>query len=156
MTLFDTNFGQQWYGLAVAGAVDADHTAIAAFIAASSNKHFYWVSTQETGVLVANDTTDIAFMLKQANVGQVAVEYNGSSIYSAISLAGLMMTVDYAGSNTVRNAMYGQEPGITGDLINATQLAALLAKNANGFLHTTTEPPSCSRVSARTAHSSIQ
>jgi hypothetical protein len=134
VTLFDTNFGQQFYGLAVAGAADADHTAIAVFIAASSNKHFYWVSTQETGVLVANDTTDIAFLLKQANVGQVAVEYNGSSIYSAISLAGLMMTVDYAGSNTVRNAMYGQEPGITGDSINATQLAALLAKNANGFV----------------------
>ena len=30
--------------------------------------------------------------------------------------------------------MYGQEPGITGDSINATQLAALLAKNANGFV----------------------
>jgi hypothetical protein len=134
VTLFDTQFGQKWYGLAVAGAQDADHTAIGAFIAASSNKHFYWVSTQEGGCIVATSTTDIAYLLQQANVSDVAVQYNGSSLYSAISLAALMMTVDYTASNSVRAAMYGTEPGITADNLNATQLAALVAKNANGYV----------------------
>ena len=26
VTLFDTDFGQKWYGLAIAGAADADHS----------------------------------------------------------------------------------------------------------------------------------
>jgi hypothetical protein len=134
VTLFDTQFGQQWYGLAIAGAADADHQAVGAFISSSTNKHFYWTPTQEGGVIVPTSTTDIAYLLKAANVGQVAVQYNGTSIYSAISLAALMQTVDYTGSNTVRAAMYGQEPGITPDALNATQLAALIAKNANGFV----------------------
>lgn len=134
VTLFDSTFGQQWYGLMVAGAQDADHTVIADFIAASSNKHFYWTATQEGGVLVGTSTTDIAYMLKQANVGQVAVQYNGSSPYAVASLAALMLTVDYGASNTVRAAMYGQEPNITGDPLNAAQLAALIAKNANGYV----------------------
>ena len=134
VTLFDTQFGQQWYGLSIVGAADADHEAVGPFLAASSNPHFYWVSTQEAGVLVAATTTDIAYILQQANVGNVAVQYNGNSPYSSISLAALMLTVNYSGNNTVRAAMYGQEPGITPDTINPTQRASLIGKNCNGFL----------------------
>lgn len=134
VTIFDNTFGQQWYGLSIIGAADADHLAVQAFIAASINKHFYWTSTQETGVLVATDTSDIAYALKAANLAKGAVQYNGSSPYSAASLAGRILTVDYSGSNTAIALMYQQEPGITPDTLNALQLANLLAKNCNAFL----------------------
>jgi len=134
VTLFDEQFAQQWYGLAIAGAADTDHLAVAPFLAGSINKHFYWTSTQEAGVLVAATTTDIAYTMKQANVGNVAVQYNGASAYSALSLAGLMQTVNYGGKNTVRPAMYGQEPGITPDNLPSPQMASVIAKNANAFV----------------------
>lgn len=134
VTLFDTNYGQQWYGLAVIGAQNADISAIGTLLAASSNKHFLWVSTQDTGVLVSATTTDIAYTLKQANAGNVAVQYNGSDANSAVSLAALMLTVNYGGSNTFRPAMFGQEPGVTADTVSTSQLAALIAKNANAYL----------------------
>jgi hypothetical protein len=134
VTLFDTNFAQKWYGLAIAGAADADHSAVGAFLAASSNAHSYWVSTQEGGVLVLTDTADVAYVLQQAADPNVIVQYSGSSLYSALSLAALMLSIDYTGSKTVRQAMYGQEPGITSEAFNATQLASLLAKNANAFV----------------------
>jgi hypothetical protein len=133
-TIFDTNYGQQWYGVMIAGAADADHTAVSSLLAGSSNKHFYWDSTQEGGVLVPGDTTDIAYVLQAAKTPNVAVQYSSSSPYAVASLAALMQTVDYTGSNTVRAAMYGQEPGITAENFNSTQLASLLAKNANAFV----------------------
>ncbi len=134
VTLFDTQFGNQWYGLSIPTAADADDTAVTAMIAASSNKHFYFKSTQETGILVAGSTTDIASVLKNANVSKVAVQYNGSSPYSAISLAGRILPVDYTGVNTDINLMYKNEPGIAPDFLNIGQLNAALAKNCNVFV----------------------
>lgn len=134
VTIFDQNFGQQWYALNILGAVDADHQAVAPFLAASINKHFYSISTQEAGVLVTADTTDIAYVLQQAKTPKTAVQYNGNSPYSALSLMARILTVDYTGSNTAINLMYKQEPGILPDNLNSIQLASLLAKNCNAFL----------------------
>jgi hypothetical protein len=134
VTIFDTQFGQKWYGLAIPSAVDADRTAVAALLAASSNRHFYWISTQEAGVIVPTDTTDIAYLLQAAKTPNTAVQFSSTALHPAESLAALMMTVDYSGSNTVRAAMYGQEPTIAPEYLSSTQLAALLAKNANAFV----------------------
>jgi hypothetical protein len=134
VTLFDELFGQQWYGLSILGAADADDLAATAFLQGSSNKHFYFKSTQEAGVLVAATTSDIASALKASNVSKTAVQYNSSSPYSAASLAARMLSIDYSGSNTVTQAMYQQEPGVKPDALNSNQLAVLLSKNCNGFL----------------------
>jgi Protein of unknown function (DUF3383) len=133
-TLIDQMFGSQWYGMAIIGAADTDHLAVAPFLAASQNKHFYFTSTQEAGVLVSSFTTDIASELMAANVAKTAVQFNGSTPFSAISLAGKMLSVDYTGSNTVIAAMYQNEPGVAPDNLNSLQLAALLGKNCNAFL----------------------
>ena len=134
VTLFDENFGQEFYGLSVLGAADADHQAIAPFLKASSNKHFYFISTQETGVLVAATTTDIASVLSAAVTPKTAIQFNGGSAFSVASLAARILTVDYTGSATAITLMYKQEPGITPDRLNSTQLAAALAKNCNVFV----------------------
>jgi hypothetical protein len=81
VTLFDADFGQLWYGLSVLGAADSDELAISSFLTSSTNKHFNFASTQEAGVLVAATTSDLASVLSLANVGKVAVQYNGASPY---------------------------------------------------------------------------
>lgn len=134
VTLFDQQFGNQWYGLGILGAQNSDITAIQAFISASSNKHFGFYSTQEGGVLVSGDTANLAYELMNANVSDCAVQYNGGSPYSALSMAGRILPVDYTGQNTASNLMYKNEPGITADNLNLGQMNALVAKNCNAFV----------------------
>lgn len=133
-TLFDTNYGQNWYALTVCGAADSDHTAIAPFIEAATNKHIYGVSTQEGGVLSSVSTTDIAYLLQAAGYTRSIVQYSSSTPYSVCSLLGRILTVNYSANNTVITLMYKQEPGIVPENLNVTQINALEAKNANVFV----------------------
>lgn len=134
VTVFDNQFGQRWYGLTIPEAVDTDHLAVAAYIEASNNKHFHGVSSQEAGILSSVSTTDIAYLLKQAKYNKTAVQYSSSNPYSAASLLGRALTVDYNGNNTVITLMYKQEPGITAENIATAQLNALEGKNCNVFI----------------------
>src|SRR5258708_9417800 len=83
-TLFDTQCGQQWYALTILGAADADHTAVSAFIEGTSTYHYYGVSTQAAGVLLATSTTDIAYLLgpNGTKPNRTATQYSSSSPYS--------------------------------------------------------------------------
>jgi hypothetical protein len=134
VTALDAQYGQNFYGITVLGAADSDHIAIAPFLSASSNKHFYLVDTQETGVLVSSTTTDIGYVLSAANVGKTAVQYSSYSPYAGISMMAKMLGVNYSGQNTALTAMYQQEPTITPEQLNVNQLSALIAKNCNAFL----------------------
>lgn len=134
VTLFDSNYGQQWYAVTVPSASDADHLLIAAYIEATTTKHFYGVSTQEAGVLVASDTTNIAYQLKGFGYKKTAVQYSSSNAYSVVSLLSRILTTDYTGNNTVITLKFKQEPGITAETINTTQANALEAFNCNVFV----------------------
>lgn len=133
--LFDLNYGQTWYGLMVIGAVDNDHLAIAAAIEASGNKHVYFVSTQEAGVLVAAVTNDIASLLEGFGYRRTWCQYSSTSSYAAISAAARILPTDYNGNNTVITLFYKQEPGVVPESINETQVNALEAKNCNVFVN---------------------
>jgi hypothetical protein len=133
-TLFDANYGQQWYALTVPSAVDADHLAIAAYIEAASTKHFYGITTQEAGVLVGSDTTNIAYQLKGLGYKKTAVQYSSSNPYAVASLLARILTTDYTGNNTVITLKFKGEPGITAENLNSTQANALEAFNCNVFV----------------------
>lgn len=134
VTLFDQEFGQQWFALTVIGAVDADHEAIAPYIeAGTSNLHFYGVTTQEAGCLVPSSTSDIAYILAQGNYSRTAVQYSSQNAYAVVSLLSRILTVDYTGNNTVITLMYKQEPGIVPEILTETQAEALEAKFCNVF-----------------------
>ena len=130
----DANFGQSWYAVTVLGAVDGDYEAIAAYIEASTTKHFHGVTTQESGVLVSGDTSDIAYLLKGLNYNKTCVQYSSSNPYAVVSLLARILTTDYTGNNTVITLMYKQEPGITAETLNSSQIDALEAKNCNVFV----------------------
>ena len=132
--LFDLQFGGAWYGLTVLGSADADSEAIASYIEADTVEHFFGVSTQEAGVLVGTSTSDIAYILSQAAYTKTAVQYSSTNPYAVVSLLGRILTVNWNGNSTAIALMYKQEPGIIPELLNATQMAAVLAKNANVFV----------------------
>lgn len=133
-TLFDGQFGQQWYALFIIGAADSDHQAVGPFIEGTTTKHFYGVSTQEAGVL-ASTTTDIAALMQQAKLNKTAVQYSASSPYAVVSLLARILTVDYAGNNTAITLMYKQEPTIVAETLSQTQMTNLLSKNCNVFVN---------------------
>lgn len=133
-TLFDANYGQLWYALMITGAVNSDHLAVGPFIEATTNKHVYGVSTQETGCLVSSDTSNIAYQLKALGLNKTAVQYSSYSAYAAASLLGRILTVDYTGNNTTITLMFKQEPGIAAENLNASQADALASFNCNAFI----------------------
>jgi hypothetical protein len=134
VTLFDQNFGQNWYAVTVLGGVDADYLAVGAYIEAATNKHIHGVSTQAAGTISSVSTTDLAYLLKQLAYKRTVVQYSSSNAYSACSLLGRILTTNYNANNTVITLMYKQEPGIVPETLNVTQVSALEAKNANVFV----------------------
>lgn len=134
VSLFDANFGQNWYAVTLLDGGNGDHIAIAAFIEAATNKHLYGISTIEAGVVSSTSTTDIAYIMGQLKYKRTVVQYSGSNIYAVCSLFGRILTVDYNGNSTVITLMYKQEPGIVAETLNASQVTALQTKNCNVFL----------------------
>lgn len=134
-TLFDANFGQQWYAMTIIGAVNADHLAVAAFIQGANSKHVYGVTTQEAGSLSAVSTSDIGYLLKQLRYSRSIVQYSNGNPYAVVSLLGRALTVDYTGNSTVITLMYKQEPGIVAESLTSGQVQALQDKNVNVFVN---------------------
>lgn len=131
--LFDNNYGQTWYAVAVLGAADADYTAISAYVEGTTTKHYHAVSTQEAGVLSPVDTSDVAYELMQLGYNKTGVQFSSANPYAAISLLARILTTDYTANNSSITLMYKQEPGITAENLNETQIGALEAKNCNVF-----------------------
>jgi hypothetical protein len=134
VTLMDSTFGQKWYAAFVCGAVDADHLAIAAYIEGTNTKHSYGVNTQASGVLVASDTSNIAYQLKQLAFRKTAVQYSSNSLYAVVSLLARILTTDYTANRTVITLMYKTEPGVVAEQINSNQVLALTGFNCSVFV----------------------
>lgn len=132
--LFDAQFGQGFYALTIPEAVDADHLAVAALVEGLNAKHVYGVSTQAAGVLVAGNTSDIAYQLKALGYKRTIVQFSSNSAYSVASLLGRAITVDYTGNSTVITLMFKQEPGIVAETLTETQVNALEGKGCNVFV----------------------
>lgn len=132
--ILDSNFSNQWYGLAALGGADADYIAVAGYIEAASVKHYQGVTTQEAGALVPTDTSNIAYQLKQLGYKKTACQFSSSNPYAVVSYLARILTTNWQGNNTVITEMFKQEPGVVGESLNQTQAAALLANNCNVFV----------------------
>ncbi len=135
VTLFDQQFGQQWYAVTVLSAADSDHEVIAPYIEAAANFHYYGVTTQEAGVLSSASTTDIAYILAQGKYTRTGVQYSSTNTYAVCSLLGRILTTDYTGNNTTITLFYKQEPGITAETLTESQIDVLESKNCNVFVN---------------------
>lgn len=136
VTTLDTLYGGLWYGLFVAGASDGDIEAIAPYVeAAATAPHYFAANTQEAGVITTGDTSNVAYVLKQTGYNHTAVQYSSTSLYAAVSFLARILTTNWTGSNTAITLMFKQEPGVTPETLNTTQMTALLANNANVYVN---------------------
>jgi hypothetical protein len=132
------NLSNAWYGLAIATntmPADSDILNVAGIIEAANPHRFFVATTQETGALSSTSTSDLAYLLQQLGYNHTACQYSSSSPYAGVSLFARQATVNYAGSNTVINLMFQQEPGVVPETLSESQAAALKAKNCNVFVN---------------------
>lgn len=131
--IFDNQFSSQWYGLEIPAAVDADHLAVAAYIEAASNNHFYGVTSSEAGILSSAIDDDIASELQTAKYDRTAIQFSGSSNYAIASFLARILTTNWSGVNTAITLNLKAEPGITPEDLTDAQADTLLAKNCNVY-----------------------
>lgn len=134
VTLMDNRFSSLWYGMVIPGASVADQVAIAAFLDATSTPHFHGVTSQDPNELVTGQTTSLGYLLKQAANNSTLWQYSSTDPYAVVSALARILTTNWTGSNTAINLMYKQEPGVTPEQLNLTQVAALEANNGNVFV----------------------
>ena len=135
VTTMDQAIGQQWYGLNVPSAVNADHLAISAYIEGAVVKHIYGITTQEAASLVPSATTDIGYQMSQLGYKRTLVQYSSSSAQAVISAMARILTTNYNGSATVMTLKFKQEPGVVAEYLNVSQVASLTAKHVNVFVN---------------------
>ena len=134
-TLFDANFGGQWYAMVMPSIVaDADHLAVQAFLqSGSTRKHFYGATTQEAGALVPTSTTDLAYTMGNSSNNKSMCTYSSTSAVAVVSALARILFVNYSGQNTMISLAYQTMPTLTPENISSGQLAILMAKNCNVY-----------------------
>lgn len=131
------NMSSAWYGLTFAASVqptDDQSIAVCDFIEALDLKRMFGVSSQDTAILSAASSNDIASLMMANNYLQSLCQYSSSSPYAVASLFGRAFSVNFNGNNTTIALMYKQEPLITGEVLTTTQADTVEAKRCNVFV----------------------
>ena len=134
VTLFDSYWSDQWYGLVIPTAVDADHSAVGSYIEAATAAHMYGVTSSEGAILTSSTSSNIAYTLKTLGLTHSLVQYSSSSAYAVLSLLARILTTDWTANNTAITLMYKDEPGITAETLTETQMGYLEGYNCNVFV----------------------
>jgi Protein of unknown function (DUF3383) len=134
VTIFDTYWSDQWYGLAIPSAIDTDHSAVAGYIEAATAAHIYGVTSSDAAILTSSTSTNIAYTLKTAGYTHSLVQYSSTSAYAVLSLMARILTTDWTANNTAITLMYKSEPGITAETLTETQMGYLEGYNCNVFV----------------------
>jgi len=131
------NVSNDWYGLTVAASVvpaDADLLEVAAFIEGTGVSRIFGHTLQNSGVLDAAITTDLASQLKDLGYKRTFLQYSSSNRFAVSSIFGRAFTVNFQGSNTTLTIKFKQQPGVAPERLTVGQAAALRAKNCNVFV----------------------
>ena len=133
----------QWYFLTVAPLIatgaspapqQADHIAVGSYILASSRTRRYGVTIVTTDCLDPTQTSDLASIIQQANNKRIFWQYSSTNPYAVMAFIGRAATVDFNAQNATITLAFKQEPGITVEGLNETQMATMRAKGGNAFL----------------------
>src|SRR5208337_1783100 len=132
---FQINYPTLWFGLFVCSAASTDYLAIQGYLEATGGSHFQGIPTQDANCLNPNDTTNIAYLLKQLKYNFCVVQYSSTSLYAVVSLLARILTTNWTASDSAIDIMYKQEPGIVADYLTSTQSAALQGFNCNVYVN---------------------
>jgi hypothetical protein len=141
VTLFDVTYPTLWFGLYVCGASASDYQAIQAYIETGSGQHFQAIPTQDSNTLVSGNTTNLAYLLKQANYNYCFCFYSSTSLYAAVSALARILVTNWNASNSAITLMYKQLPGITADNLTSTQVAIAAGFNCNMYVNYNIQGP---------------
>jgi hypothetical protein len=128
--------GYGWYALTFAAThvlTDVQHLAISGYIEAASDKHIYGITTNEGSCLDPANTTDIGSQAMLADYMRTVIQWSNTP-HAVNSYLGRALTVNYEGSNTTITMKFKQEPGVTPELMNATQASTLANKRLNAYV----------------------
>lgn len=118
-----------WYGLVLDSNSEAEVKAAAAWVEA--NRKLFCANTSDSGVLDADEDTDVASDLKAASYARTALLYSGKELlsYSAAAWMGDRFPYD-PGAATWK---FKTLAAVTVDSLTAGQRAAALEKNCNVY-----------------------
>jgi len=124
-----------WYAGVVLPTVANDVMLAASLVVEGLGKKRI-IGTTITSSTVLDNTvsTDLASVLKTANLKRSFTQYSASS-YAIASFFGRAATVDFTGSKTTLTMKFKTEPGVVAETLTETQAAALKAKNCNVFVN---------------------
>lgn len=135
LALFDDQYGQRYYGVAIPSATTAAVAlTAAAYIEASGPKHVLFLTSQDAGTLSSVSTVDLPYQAKAAGYKRTFTQYSSTAPYAAVSAAARILAVNYEGDNTTITLKFKQEPGVIAEALSVTQALAAEAKNANLFI----------------------
>lgn len=131
------NISAQWYGLMFAASVqptDDQNIDVCDFIEALELKRSFGVTIQNTNVLSALVTSDLASRMEDGAYRQSFNQYSSSAPFAVASIFGRAFTVDYTAENTTITLMFKQEPGVTAEDLTENQALILANKRCNVFV----------------------
>lgn len=133
---FDSNFGQQWYGLVSTACNDANANGFAQSVEASTNKHIYCYTSLDATILLSPtiDTTSIAVQLQALGITRTMLQYSSTDKYAGVAALSKLLSVDYGGNNSVIDLMYKGEVLVVPENLNTTQVNNLEGKGCNVFV----------------------
>lgn len=131
-------FGCYAFGFAQATFTDipdADHEAVAQYIEALVPSHTYWITDNDSNMLLSTSTTDLAAVLKSLNLNRTYLQYSSSSPYACFAAFAKFAVIDPTANNSMITLKFKVETGVVAETITESQAASLRSKNANVFVN---------------------
>jgi hypothetical protein len=128
--------GRGWYACMFAGSrdlTDAEHIACAAYIEAAE-MHLYGVTSSSSNIVDPMTTADLASQLMLAEYFKTVGQWSTNNKYAIASFFGRAFTVDFEGSNTTITMKFKVQPGVTPEVLSASQATAIAHKRFNIYV----------------------
>jgi len=127
--------GRGWYACTFAASrklTDAEHIANAGYIE-GAEMHLYGLTTNAATVLDPATSVDIASQLMLAEYFRTVGQWSSNNEYAICSFFGRAFTVNFEGSNTMITMKFKIQPGVTPEVISATQASTIEYKRFNVY-----------------------
>jgi hypothetical protein len=125
--------GRGWYACMFAGSrplTDPEHVACAAYIEAAE-MHLYGVTSAASNIVDPMTTSDLASQLMLAEYFKTVGQWSTNNQYAIASFFGRAFTVDFEGSETTITMKFKVQPGVTPEVLSASQASAIASKRFN-------------------------
>lgn len=127
--------GRGWYACTFAASrplTEAEHLSNAAYIE-GAEMHLYGLTSNAANILDPATSADLASQLALADYFRTVGQWSTSSPYAICSFFGRAFTVNFEGSDTTITMKFKIQPGVTPELISATQASTIEMKRFNVY-----------------------